>query len=1239
MKILEGLETDEVQIVMEKFAGGNLGNLSPRERDVFRQLQESFARGFEQYTATQRAPTKSLRVVFEKFREWVRKIYKENKAILGPSIPLEMQKVYDSLFVSENEKLRGQIIIGDRRFEVEPDEEDRPIVKVLWDGKRVEIDVSNIVDGFEGVPQELNHAQRKILAQGNQEISGTWISPYSTGMSEDTRTEQAQLTRTLTAEEVVDKFSPISAKTKPLTANQRAKLESNRRKEQRKQLIESFHPQIQKPINQWLGKEGSAGYEERRGVIELLLDHEQSVEDMHYNSSIPGDIAEATLESSEVPNSQTRPSGVKQKFSEAATGTKVLGNEFYRNYVQTLIDRIRTVGNGGPFQGWLADKIQAQANQAAKFMGDLDTPLLHLEALVGNRLNHPYNAAASNMRGIEWEGRAGYSRIENAVEGRLPVELLGEKELEIVRRVRTLIKITGEMAERIPLKIQLWRPAVNEKGESIIEKDKEVDFVRSVDETGEPNKFPRQVAEGFWNLINDIKGREQLAEILSEQNPDWKKKDLDNLLLKIHKQARTRQINMELQRNIPNFPSMVRIRGIKGRETVVRLLESDPLHWSRALVHNISLRLAFVQEFGQDSKEHERLRDILVPTSHDESRAHDDFDYAWRAMNGVPLNPEWRLNPTGIVYPAVKILRAAGAVWKASKLGQAWMVNVAEPLQKLPTYGGWRRLGGAYADIRKEIAKFPKDFSMAEMTLKMQNGDFMLFEDLKRSLVNTGIISHDIMHFVVRGDSGTVNYLNDVLQNTARTLMKAEGITNANAMNELISALVGQRFVRDLIEGKTVARDRYRLMQLGFQNSEIDTFMEGNANEKMNLDLMRRMVSKSQGTNLQTVENTYFSQHPIAREIFFFDSFFRVTLRSGIQIASHAIKVMKDETANAEEKSHAWQGLIQWTTGHALGGAIGLTIRALIIESPKALLLSEFGDGDDDDHMDDILDFVLKSFVVGAVSGPAASVYWQYNHNQDEQHKNLFGAMATATTLGGMMADVQLLVDFAKSDNMFRGLPLREQTWLLANRLANVTVPIYSVLNMLHVGSKDLVYTKAKRKHYDFLNRNFGRGSYDSGRGKLTQTVADRFLPGGIQSLKDQREIDDNYELHMRKARAIWDRQDSIFDPEGSQIESIREEIQLALGFAKGDSLKEQRRSVAESIRNRKLLKKYITDDPEVLRKYKSHLGEAFYEVMIQHDTMLEAWARQVMRGEVKELKGKDEAKLDTTARKHTLPR
>ena len=58
-----------------------------------------------------------------------------------------------------------------------------------------------------------------------------------------------------------------------------------------------------------------------------------------------------------------------------------------------------------------------------------------------------------------------------------------------------------------------------------------------------------------------------------------------------------------------------------------------------------------------------------------------------------------------------------------------------------------------------------------------------------------------------------------------------------------------------------------------------------------------------------------------------------------------------------------------------------------------------------------------------------------------------------------------------------------------------------------------------------------------------------------------------------------------------------------------------------------------------MLRKYKSHLGEAFYEVMIQHDTMLEAWARQVMRGEVKELKGKDEAKLDTTARKHTLPR
>lgn len=65
-----------------------------------REQHEKFARGFEQYLRSGRAPTNALADVFKKFAEWLQKIYK-NATSLGVEVPAHIEKVYGRLLAAD----------------------------------------------------------------------------------------------------------------------------------------------------------------------------------------------------------------------------------------------------------------------------------------------------------------------------------------------------------------------------------------------------------------------------------------------------------------------------------------------------------------------------------------------------------------------------------------------------------------------------------------------------------------------------------------------------------------------------------------------------------------------------------------------------------------------------------------------------------------------------------------------------------------------------------------------------------------------------------------------------------------------------------------------------------------------------------------------------------------------------------------------------------------------------------
>ncbi|HUP06839.1 MAG TPA: JAB domain-containing protein [Caldimonas sp.] len=78
-----------------------------------REHQEQFARGFESYLRDGRAPSGRLEVIFQKFRDWLLKVY-SNFAAAGQRVPDEIRGVMDRMLASQQETAAARAAQAER---------------------------------------------------------------------------------------------------------------------------------------------------------------------------------------------------------------------------------------------------------------------------------------------------------------------------------------------------------------------------------------------------------------------------------------------------------------------------------------------------------------------------------------------------------------------------------------------------------------------------------------------------------------------------------------------------------------------------------------------------------------------------------------------------------------------------------------------------------------------------------------------------------------------------------------------------------------------------------------------------------------------------------------------------------------------------------------------------------------------------------------------------------------------
>lgn len=601
--------------------------LTQQEWIEVRSALEQFARAFELWLRTGKAPTSSLRSVFELFKRWLKRIYhtvkgSELEFVQGPDgkpkrikISDEVNRVFKELLTTPEERLSGVVrTVNGLEYQVKG-HNGVPVITTQVKGKATLVDVTNLVEG-----RKPNPLQNEVLGP-----RATWISEFE---------ELEQTT-------FEDFENQLEYDERELRSMDRTELNK---------VAKSIG--IQKP-------EKIAGD-----------DLKAQVEQTSRNKIM--------LTNPEIPLLGFERDGLRRSTSNWAKSIALLPkklwdmNDSFR--WMDLIDHVEQDGGGGNIQQQTAEKGRRVVDDYKRIMGVFDATLQKLLLLSGGLTPTSKTVRAANsLNTVTWDGNAGFSRFTIAREKKLlddtALDLtdkpLTDAELRILDAFKALFDLVGKTAADRKLMIRVKDPETGEVSS--------VRFDPRKSEAG----MNRVASEDFWTIMtmDDPFMREELARVLARLN------DMEEsvALTKLEglKKNIARSTSLEFMRAFPIVPDRIRIRTVTGfRE--IQLLETHPFSLGTRMAHSMAKRLSFIKEFSQDRKTNEAYINNYIRAG----GSRRNIEELFRAFNGVPISDN-RLSdisqiPGGIGGQMLEAYKGLQNVYTAMILTRSQLINVFE---------------------------------------------------------------------------------------------------------------------------------------------------------------------------------------------------------------------------------------------------------------------------------------------------------------------------------------------------------------------------------------------------------------------------------------------------------------------------------------------------------------------------------------------------------------------------------
>jgi len=322
-----------------------------------------------------------------------------------------------------------------------------------------------------------------------------------------------------------------------------------------------------------------------------------------------------------------------------------------------------------------------------------------------------------------------------------------------------------------------------------------------------------------------------------------------------------------------------------------------------------------------------------------------------------------------------------------------------------------------------------------------------------------------------------------------------------------------------------------------------------------------------------------FTQDKDLTNVIAFTTYFRTTmmrLYDTVKIAQKA--------KGPEQKAIAYFNMGRYFLNHAITGAMAMGLRNMIFFGPIALAFYDW-DKDEDKKIDEgyFLDMLKKGALYSLLSGPA-DVLFRKASDGVISPSDIVNITVPSNIIGEWL-------EYATGKGRYEHYRGWDRTKKFMKNSMTINPAIATWAGLMHLGEKDVTLEAARKKFYEYRRDNLP------------------FSQGDI--LVNEREKDDEFLSHMRKAVEILNKKPSLFM---KREEILKKGVQELAAAVKSDMANPQR--VAQSLQGRMMLSRLSDKEKIELRK---SLGDTLFIRLAQHDEELKIIS-QIIRGVIKEV-------------------
>tara|TARA_R110002096_G_scaffold360859_2_gene553829 strand:+ start:20 stop:5686 length:5667 start_codon:yes stop_codon:yes gene_type:complete len=884
--------------------------------------------------------------------------------------------------------------------------------------------------------------------------------------------------------------------------------------------------------------------------------------------------------------------------------------EKYSYYQESLIEVVRRQGGATGVE--IAERGERVVDQTKLLLGRWDKARSDIEKLVsyGFKAQSAINYLQTPEKPAKGQHPAAvYSRIQGAVEGKIPLENMPKRARQVVEAIRELNSATGKHFQEVGLR-QIKKEVQDDPQFSVMLDDvltgkaKEDTVFRLFTPAAEGKVFLRMMTphlKKIWmNPTTELRINpewNQLVEMLAAEN------NMDaptvGRIFNSSRQNASKRMHAEIPRAFKNFPTemkMVGKDGVAGSGKPVPLLWTHPTSYAVKATAGSAHRAAFIEEFGQGLDD-TTLSDA-VSSAQQAGINPADTERLMRALGGLgemsPMDDQ--------DSPSHDIIGGFGhlmSIPRAMLLTRAFVPNTFEVAGNIQAFGGGpvrlakmsKKLALATgADVaptaRGLVAQAPLLRQLMKTSVKLAESEEG-WKALQKGYARQGLAQTWVMNATVDRQRPFYQSVPRIFREYA---LRAFPTVQAWKIQEMQAAAMGMVLADDMRAAakpassrlpKTARQIHRRVTDiqfesdlfvvkhiLGFNDDQVLAFRNKEATDEMYVEIARRFASRSNTTRLSLPgEESRAANSPVFNQWIAFHRYSMMSVRNFDKLNAgfrKELEIYKNSDRTKKDKNRVY-GAVKTFGLYQVGkteSGLGSILLLALLGGGLMGLGKAF-----DDILENPVAFMADAYA-SSQFGPIMNG-WQRIVTQ-RKVENVWMLSAPASIMVEMGR-------FAFGTGKYQYMNAQERVLAVGGGMSPGPRAVWDVLASVGMTDTDPERDLAITRYWEFLREN------DSFSGPSDF---------GIATKEDRK-----FRSNMRRAYDILGKEKAT----STSIEKAGEYVERALEVEGKETS-----NVAASIRSRRLLPRVPDEQMDDLRKY---LGPDLYSSLEQHDAIMTSWA------------------------------